>query len=73
MHLSIDIYHRGTWMLSMHLSVDVYHSSILMLRIHLSVDIAELVDFLDKWLLQTRQVLNQGFLEVRFMSSRRQF
>jgi hypothetical protein len=37
-----------------------------MLRIHLSVDIAELVDFLDKWLLQTRQVLNQGFLEVRW-------
>jgi hypothetical protein len=54
-------------MLSMHLSVDVYHSSILMLRIHLSVDIAELVDFLDKWLLQTRQVLNQGFLVVKFI------
>jgi hypothetical protein len=28
----------------------------------LSLDITELVDFLDKWLLQTWQVLNQRFL-----------
>jgi hypothetical protein len=66
MHLSVDIYPSSTWMLSMHLSVDIYHSSTWMLSMHLSVDIAERVGFLDKWLLQTWQVLNQGFLVVKF-------
>jgi hypothetical protein len=32
----------------------------------LPLDITELVDFLDKWLLQSRHALNQGFLVVKF-------
>jgi hypothetical protein len=54
-------------------SLLIYPSSTWMLSMHLSVDSTELVDFLDKWLLQTRQVINQGFLVVKSKSSRRQF